>query len=142
MLIRNDINVISRLKIDLYFDDNSEKHVVLDEKDIVTISYNNKGVKKEITGKVALIKASSYSESYIIVDGSGVFVGNRETIQTSTILDCDLIEKYDENLTVRTVVGTGAITNLRVNNDTGIVEYSTDNGIVWKNINSTPLLER
>ncbi len=137
MLIRNDINVISRLKVDLYFDDNSEKHVVLDEKDIVTMSYNDKGVKKEITGKIALIKASSYSESYIIVDGSGVFVGNRVTIQTSTILDCNLIEKYDENLTIRTVVGEGAITGLRVNNDTGVVEFSTDNGITWKSINPT-----
>ena len=138
MLIRNDINIIPRLKVDLYFDDNTEKHVVLDEKDIVTMSYNDKGTKKEITGKVALIKASSYSESYIIVDGSGVYVGNRVTIITNTILDCDLIEKYDENLTVRTIVGAGAITNLRVNNDTGIVEYSTDNGITWKSINSTP----
>ena len=108
MLLKNCCHVVQSLKVNLYFDDDTEKHLIINEKDIVRVVYNNNGMKSTIQGKVTKIKSEDYhvdrkGASYIIIDGSDVYEGNCARIRFDHILDCDIIEKFDEQLFVKTV---------------------------------------
>lgn len=135
MLMRKDINIISSLSLDLFFDDDTEKKIVLNKKDIVSIVYNNRGTKTTVVGKVINI-ISNGDNSYLLIDGSGIYAGSQVNILFNEILDCNMIEKYDESILLRSVSGAGQITNLRLLN--GYMQISTDNGVSWKNLTIEP----
>lgn len=157
MLIRNNTRIVERVIVDLFFDDNSEKHIEISEKDIVSVSYNDNGYRKTIEGKVTKIVSGKNkptvhpsqcypvsngypiphktSEGYFIVDGSDVYDNNRVIIYFSNILDCEMIEKYDESLIVKTVSGNGAVQKIRINEETNILEVSKD-GITWIDVST------
>ena len=135
MLLRKDINVISSISIELYFDDDSSKKILLNKKDIVSLTYNDRGVKTTVVGKVINI-ISNGNNSYLSIDGSGIYEGSQVKILFDEILDCIMIEKYDESILLRSVSGAGQITNLRLLN--GYMQISTDNGVSWKNLTIEP----
>jgi hypothetical protein len=128
--------VVECLKVDLYFDDNSEKHITICEKDIVHIVWNNNGRKDVIRGKVKQINSTknylvdNKESSYIIVDGSDIYNGKTVKIRFDHILDCEMIEKFDENLIVKTVCNNKeAINKLKLVD--GKLFVSQDNGETW-----------
>ena len=136
MLLKNCCHVIECLKVNLYFDDNSEKHITICEKDIVKIVWNNNGRKDTIRGKVKQIKSvrdrltDNRECSYIIVDGSDIYNGLTSKIRFDHILDCEMIEKFDENLIVKTVCNDKEAIN-RLKLVDGKLFVSQDNGETW-----------
>ena len=136
MLLRNCCHVVECLKVNLYFDDNSEKHITICEKDIIHIVWNNNGRKDIIRGKVKQIKSTkdylvdNKESSYIIVDGSDVYNGRTVKIRFDHILDCEMIEKFDENLIVKTVCNDKEAIN-RLKLVDGKLFVSQDNGETW-----------
>ena len=147
MLLRNCCHVIESVKINLYFDDNSEKHMIINEKDIVRIVWNNNGRKDTIRGKVTQIKSNknylvdNKESSYIIVDGSDVYKGIVAKIRFDHILDCDMIEKFDEDLLVKTVCNRKeAVNKIKLIDNKLFV--SQDNGETWiGGIDIVPVIE-
>lgn len=156
MLLRSSARIIEKVLVDLFFDDETEKHIEIAEKDIIKVSYNDGGYKRDVEGKVTKIvskpskppvppmpphicppvgridmRPDFKGEGYIIVDGSGVYSGNRVIIYFSHILDCEMIEKYDENLIVKTV-SNGAVNRIRIME--GILQVSLDNGLTFVNV--------
>ena len=136
MLLRNCCHVVECLKVDLYFDDDSEKHITICEKDIVHIVWNNNGRKDVIRGKVKQINSTrdylvdNKESSYIIVDGSDIYNGKTVKIRFDHILDCEMIEKFDENLIVKTVCNKEEAIN-RLKLVDGKLFVSQDNGETW-----------
>ena len=136
MLLRNCCHVVECLKVNLYFDDNSEKHITICEKDIIHIVWNNNGRKDIIRGKVKQIKSNrdylvdNKEFSYIIVDGSDIYNGKTVKIRFDHILDCEMIEKFDENLIVKTVCNDKEAIN-RLKLVDGKLFVSQDNGETW-----------
>ena len=136
MLLRNCCHIIESVKINLYFDDNSEKHMVINEKDIVRIVWNNNGRKDTIRGKVKQIKSNknyltdNKESSYIIVDGSDVYKGIVAKIRFDHILDCDMIEKFDEDLLIKTVCNNKEAVN-KIKLVDNKLFISQDNGETW-----------
>ena len=136
MLLRNCCHVVECLKVDLYFDDDSEKHITICEKDIIHIVWNNNGRKDIIRGKVKQINSTrdylvdNKESSYIIVDGSDIYNGKTVKIRFDHILDCEMIEKFDENLIVKTVCNKEEAIN-RLKLVDGKLFVSQDNGETW-----------
>lgn len=136
-LLRTTTTIVRRALIDLFFDDESEKHLEIGEKDIVRVRFNDAGYAREIIGKVNHIEEgdgfremppSRYNcppggcipivdpngrNGSMIVDGSDIYSGNTRKIFFKDILDMDVIEKYDEQLIVKTTTD-GAATKIRV----------------------------
>lgn len=136
MLLKNCCHIVECLKINLYFDDNTEKHMTINEKDIVRIVWNNNGRKDTIRGKVKQIKSNknhltdNKESSYIIVDGSDIYKGHTAKIRFDHILDCDMIEKFDENLIIKTVCDQKeAVNKIKLVDNKLFV--SQDNGETW-----------
>lgn len=136
MLLKNCCHVVECLKVNLYFDDNTEKHITVCEKDIVKIVWNNNGRRDTIRGKVKQIKSirdhhtDNRECSYIIVDGSDIYKGHTSKIRFDHILDCEMIEKFDENLIVKTVCNNNEAIN-RLKLVDGKLFVSQDNGETW-----------
>lgn len=136
MLLKNCCHIVEQLKVDLYFDDNTEKHLMLSEKDIVRIVYNNNGRRDTIVGKVTKIQGykdhhtNNREHSYLVIDGSDVYRGQVAKIRFDYILDCEIIEKFDENLIVKTVTNQDeAINKIKLVDEKLYV--SKDNGETW-----------
>ena len=55
-LLRCSTEIVRRALINLYFDDETEKHFEIGEKDIIRVRYNDAGYAKEITGRVDEIR--------------------------------------------------------------------------------------
>lgn len=147
MLLRNCCHIIESVKINLYFDDNSEKHMIINEKDIVRIVWNNNGRKDTIRGKVKQIKSNknyltdNKESSYIIVDGSDVYKGIVAKIRFDHILDCDMIEKFDEDLLIKTVCNNKEAVN-KIKLVDNKLFISQDNGETWiGGINIIPTID-
>ena len=147
MLLRNCCHIIESVKINLYFDDNSEKHMIINEKDIVRIVWNNNGRKDTIRGKVKQIKSNknyltdNKESSYIIVDGSDVYKGIVAKIRFDHILDCDMIEKFDEDLLIKTVCNNKEAVN-KIKLVDNKLFISQDNGETWiGGINIVPTID-
>lgn len=156
MLLRSNTRIIEKVLIDLFFDDESEKHIEVAEKDIVLVSYNDSGFRRDIEGRVTKIvskpskppvgpmsshicppagridmKPEFNGQGYLVIDGSGTYSGNKVIVYFSHILDCEMIEKYDENLFVKTV-SNGAVNRIRVID--GVLQVSLDNGLTFVNV--------
>ena len=136
MLLKNCCHIVEQLKVNLYFDDNTEKHLMLSEKDIVRIVYNNNGRRDTIVGKVTKIQGykdyhtDNREYSYLVIDGSDVYRGQVAKIRFDYILDCEIIEKFDENLIVKTVTNQDeAINKIKLVDEKLYV--SKDNGETW-----------
>ena len=136
MLLKNCCQIVEQLKVDLYFDDNTEKHLMLSEKDIVRMVYNNNGRRDTIVGKITKIQANreyhadNREYSYLVIDGSDVYRGQVAKIRFDYILDCEIIEKFDENLIVKTVTNQDeAINKIKLVDEKLYV--SKDNGETW-----------
>lgn len=134
-LLRCSTEIVRRALINLYFDDETEKHFEIGEKDIIRVRYNDAGYAKEITGRVDEIRGelpphqhhpmnhacggtipvrqAIGSDGFMVVDGSDVYSGKRSRIFFKDILDMDIIEKYDEQFIVRTT-SDGPATKIRV----------------------------
>ena len=136
MLLKNCCHIIECLKVNLYFDDNTEKHITICEKDIIRIVWNNNGSKDTIRGVVKQIKSNkdyhvdNRESSYIIVDGSDIYKGHCVKIRFDHILDCEMIEKFDENLIVKTVCNDKEAIN-KIKLVDGKLFVSQDNGETW-----------
>lgn len=136
MLLRNCCHVVECLKVNLYFDDDTEKHITVSEKDIIRVVWNNNGRKDTIRGVVKQIKSirdhltDNRECSYIIVDGSDIYKGHCVKIRFDHILDCEMIERFDENLIVKTVCNDKEAIN-RLKLIDGKLFVSQDNGETW-----------
>ena len=136
MLLKNNCQIVEQLKVDLYFDDNSEKHLMLGEKDIVRMTYNNNGRRDTILGKITQIRgyrdyhSDNREYSYLVIDGSDIYRGQVAKIRFDYILDCEIVEKFDENLIVKTVTNDKeAINKIKIVDEK--LYISQDNGETW-----------
>ena len=138
-LLRCNTEIVRRAIVNLYFDDDTEKHLEVGTKDIIKVRFNDAGYAKEITGRVDEIKGemspnqhhpmnhacggtipvrqSIGSDGYMIVDGSNIYNGKRTRIFFKDILDMEIIEKYDEQFIVKTT-SDGPATKIRVIDNT------------------------
>jgi hypothetical protein len=134
--------------------------MVVQEGDIITVVYNKEGLASTITGRVTQIGNGDYTTissvpkfygssgvatydtvlskkpnvgDYMIVDGSGEYTGNLVVIYLATILDCTLLNKYEDNASILSpksdCCGNQQITGIRVHK--GKVQYTTDYGLNW-----------
>lgn len=136
-LLRSNVRIIQRAQVNLYFEDDNEKHIEVAEKDIIRIRYNDSGYVREITGKVTSIVTKPQvkdiprvypptgsipmhlpdrDSGYFIVDGSAAYYGNRVHVYFDHILDIEMIERFEDFLLVKTEVS-GAVSKIRVTDD-------------------------
>lgn len=103
MLIRNHCDIIISLKVDLYYDDGSEKHVNLNKNDKVIISYRHNGKKKTISGKIINIRIVSEIDrkpyGILYIDFSEDFQSRQERIATYDIIDLYLDDDSESDNT-------------------------------------------
>lgn len=131
MLMQNRSYAINKVMINLLFDDNSRKKFEVGVNDIISVAYNDKGLRREITGKVTTVNFSNITPNqlYMTIDGSGVYEGDTRAIYVDHILDCTMINKFDETTLITSEAGDNKVTNLRVVD--GEIEYSQNDTVSW-----------
>ena len=131
-LLRSNSEIVERAKINLYFEDETEKHVEVGENDIIRVRFNDAGYARELVGKVTKISRNlgvtpppppfNYppcggtipmappmgDDGFMLVDGSDVYKGVKAKIRFKDILDIDMVEKYDEDFIVKTTTENAA----------------------------------
>ena len=150
MLLRNESRLVLSVKVNLFFDDDTERHLTIAEKDIVRIIYNKNGMRDVIEGKVKRIETDhgdkhpcnyrtpefhegwrpphgKRDKIFIIVDGSNVYSGKVARIDVDSIIDAEMIEKFDESLFIKTVSDPDSAVN-RFKIFDGALYLSMDNG--------------
>lgn len=135
MLMKVNCEPVVSLKLELLFDDGSVKKCLLEEGDLVDIEYNRNGLRKRIEGKVIRICTTGAvrpEDYYIIVDGSEDFVATQARICPMKILDCVVIFKANEGITIQTPKNETGIPFLRISSE-NVLQYSRD-GINWLDV--------
>ena len=134
MLMDINCSAVVSIAIDLKFDCGNVKRCVIGKGDIVSIEYNNNGVRMYVYGQVTNI--SCYGDEskdwYLIVDG--IKISTRQGINrfsVMNIVDCEVVVKQSENIPILTPNNTTCIKGFRFYDD--YVQY-TVNGIDWFNI--------
>lgn len=108
-LMTNTYAVTHSLTINLIFDDNSTKSVEVEVGDIITVTYNNNGVRASVKGKVTNIFEVDPSCSYtcnakwaFIIDGSSYGYASTIRIREDRILDLDMVTKGSDSSSTTT----------------------------------------
>lgn len=143
MLMSIGCEATTSLTVSLTFDDSTTKTRVLGVGDYVTITYNNDGLSKTVTGKISTVYANPYADKvdrsqwYIIVACTECSSGIAK-INPMQILDVDIIRKAIPLIAVSTIDSdTNRITHIRVNSN-GYFEFSQNDGATWKMLNLAP----
>ena len=134
MLMDVKCSAVTSIAVHLTFDDGTTKNSVLGVGDLVSVEYNNNGLRKQVDGKVLKISAIGADPKawYIIVDGSDEFECNKARFSPMSILDLEILRKADNSNTIQTPVGCHAVSFLR--EVKGRLQWSRD-GITWHSIN-------
>lgn len=133
MLMDIKCSMVPSIKVQLRFDDHSEKYALVSVGDLVWAQYNANGCRKTIEGKV--IKVCAYGEDpkswYIVIDGSDDFESQQAKFSPMSILDIEILRKAGTLDSVQTVSGDYAVPYLRIVK--GRLQYSLDS-FDWKPI--------
>jgi hypothetical protein len=134
MLLDIKCSPITSIKVELKFDDNSEKVRVIGLNDLIEIEYNHNGLRKNIQGKVVKVSTlgADPKKWYIIVDGSDDFNSAEARISPMSILDCEIIRKADSVDYIESPKDITNIRGLRILNER--LQYTQD-GINWYYVN-------
>ena len=141
MLLQNNNCVISKLRFTLTFDDDTTRVIDVKEGDIVTVTYNDDGVKSSIKGKVVKIGVNFNStigrvkeSSYMCIDGSELYAGKQVYISPDKVLDIYINESsYAIQNPVCTVENPEQSVILVREDELGYFSYSRD-GEIWKSV--------
>ena len=133
MLVDIKCKAISSVKVNLTFDDHSNKIRLIAIDDLIDCEYNANGLRKHIVGKVIAISTVGPDPKgwYIIVDGSDDFAGNKARFSPTSILDVEILRKAGFEEYIKTPLGEEGIGYLRIMK--GRLQYSRD-GFNWKPI--------
>lgn len=126
MLMDIGCSVINSIKVNLIFDDRSTKSAIIGVGDLLDVTYNANGLRKNIEGKVVKVSAVGIDPKgwYIIVDGSGDFESEQAKFSPMSILDVNIIRKADTLDYIKTPIGNNATPYLRVVD--GRLQWSKD----------------
>lgn len=126
MLMDIGCSVINSIKVNLIFDDQSTKSAIIGVGDLLDVTYNANGLRKNIEGKVVKVSAVGIDPKgwYIIVDGSGDFESEQAKFSPMSILDVNIIRKADTLDSIKTPIGNNATPYLRVVD--GRLQWSKD----------------
>ena len=160
-LLNNRSKIMPSVFIDLVFEDDIYKQMLIHENDIVTVTYNKEGLAHTITGRVTqigngeytrvssvprfygasgiahydtVVSKSSNAGDYMIIDGSGEYAGNVEVVYLHAILNCNILNKYSENASIMSPNSDCCGTSQITNMRiyNGKLQVSTDYGQSWK----------
>ena len=106
MLMDVKCSAVTSIAVNLTFDDGTTKNSVIGVGDLVSVEYNNNGLRKQVDGKVLKISAIGTDPKawYIIVDGSDEFECNKARFSPMNILDLEILRKADNSNTIQTPV--------------------------------------
>lgn len=133
MLMNNKCSAVTSIKVELTFDDGSQKERVIGVGDLIYVEYNANGLRNRTEGRVLNVSAVGTDPKswYIIVDGSDDFDSKKVRFSPASILDCEIIRKADTLNIVQTPIGYEGVPFIRIVK--GQLQYSTD-GYKWKPI--------
>lgn len=132
MLMSTNLNVTQNLKVDLAFDNGQTKSREISVGDLIRVTFNDRGLRKEIEGEVLKIyadPAKDMSSWYMIVDGSLSFCGQRVQIKPMQILDLDIIQKKNQVFYISSPNDSSHISAIRLMD--GVLQVSIDDGYSW-----------
>lgn len=133
MLMSIKCSAVTSVAVHLTFDDNTSKHAIIGEGDLIDVEYNANGVRKRIEGAVIKVSAVGTDPNgwYIIVDGSDDFASTKAKFSPMSILDVNILRKADTLALIKTPIGDSGIPYLRLVH--GRLQYSKD-GCNWRPI--------
>lgn len=162
-LLTNNSKIQPSVLIDLTFEGDIRKRMIIQQNDVVTIVYNREGLASTITGKVSQIGNGDYTSvssvpkfygasgiatydtvlskkanlgDYLIIDGSGNYAGNIVVVYLNSILDATLLNKHEDNSQIMSpkTDATGSVQITNIREYKGKTQYSTDYGATWKDL--------
>ena len=130
MLMNINCSTVISLQVDLKFDDNTTKNVIVSKGDLIEVEFNQNGLRRHIEGKVLKISCVGTDPKgwYLIVDSSDDFNSEQAKFSPMNILDIDIIRQADAVRYIETPNDCTGINGLRVIK--GRLQYSTD-GFNW-----------
>lgn len=144
MLMNINCSAVISVALHLTFDDDTVKDRVIGVGDIVDITYNDAGMRKNVEGKVLKVSCSTEKPTgwYIIIDGSNTMAMNAVKLCPMNILDCEIIYKSSDVKSVGTPITEGTVAMIRVINNE--LQFSPDTynwypiNIDYSNIKNIP----
>ena len=145
MLLENKYIIINQLKIDLTFENNVQKSVIVKTNDIVETEFKSDNKKDYIKGRVDHIKYSinnslgrTKSSIYIKIDGSDEYYGKTVYINPEDILDLTVLETTDTIINpICSINNDDQRIILLRENEVGNFQYSKD-GSIWYDTGKGP----
>lgn len=130
MLLDIKCSVVSSIKVSLTFEDGTKKENIISLYDLIDVTFNQDGIRKEVTGRVVKINVDGCDPKrwYIIVDAADDFSSKQYRFSPMNILDLDIISKHDAEKYITSPADYTNVVALRVVK--GRLQYSQD-GITW-----------
>lgn len=149
MILSVKYEILRSIDLKVIYDDNTFKRVEVAPNDVVQIAYNKNGMRKDVKGRVSAIDTDPHwsprnphyvyrgdcchkhpeEACFIILDCSDAGVADIEKINVHDIIDCEMIQKYNDSLAVMSPKGDDRITNIRVHEN--VLQISSDFGATW-----------
>ena len=152
MLIKTSYTTELSVSVSLIYDDSTVKTQKISVGDIINVTYNKNGTRKQIEGKVSRIYLQdghaghighiascnncTNTGCYIIVDGSEYTSADVARIDVDCILDLEMIQKVESINNITSPAGSTAITQFRLMNNQ--LQLSTDFGNTWLKVLDLP----
>ena len=130
MLLDIKCSVVNSIKVNLTFEDGAPKERVISLYDLIDVTFNQDGVRREVEGRVIKINVEGCDPKrwYIIVDAADDFSSKQYRFSPMNILDLDIISKKDAEKYIVSPPDYTNIAGLRINK--GRLQY-TQNGVDW-----------
>lgn len=137
MLMNINCSMEPQIAVNLEFDDGSTKTRVIGKGDLVSVTFNQNGIKQYIEGRIVNVSTNSDNlrNWFIMIDGSECFDSKKFRFSPLCILDLDIICKANVRDSVKTPNDNSAIWGLREVD--GKLQYSKD-GFNWYNVVPEP----
>ena len=146
MLIDRKVEPIFHLRFTLTYDDDTVKNIIVKKNDVIKCVYiqNEQAgniIKNTIVGRVAEIANNVSNEInaftvyhkdlYMIVDGSKEYGSQKVYLRPDSILDIQILGQF--NMGPELPQDLNSKIKFKENEE-GLLQYSLDNGLEWKNI--------
>lgn len=133
MLLDIKCSVVSSIKVSLTFEDGTKKENIISLYDLIDVTFNQDGIRKEVTGRVVKINVDGCDPKrwYIIVDAADDFSSKQYRFSPMNILDLEIISKHDAEKYITSPADYTNVVAIRVVK--GRLQYSQD-GITWHSI--------
>ena len=130
MLLDIKCSVVNSIKVNLTFEDGAPKERVISLYDLIDVTFNQTGVKRNVEGRVVKINVEDCDPKrwYIIVDAADDFASKQYRFSPMNILDLEIISKKDAEKYIFSPSDYTNIMGLRIVK--GRLQY-TQNGVEW-----------